>query len=78
VADPVARRAAARFRLVLDPIACDGAGVCAELVPELIHLDMWGYPVLEDDAVPPQLEAHARRAVARCPRLALSLHRLPR
>jgi ferredoxin len=33
-----------RFRLVVDPIACDGAGVCAELLPELISLDPWGFP----------------------------------
>ena len=25
----------ARYRLVVDPVACDGAGVCAELFPEI-------------------------------------------
>ncbi len=34
-------------RLVVDPIRCDAFGYCAELAPELIHLDEWGYPVVE-------------------------------
>src|SRR5918997_1283178 len=35
-------------RLKVDMIACDGHGVCAELVPELVGLDEWGYPMLAD------------------------------
>ena len=35
-----------RFRLVLDPTACDGHGVCAELLPEGIALDDWGFPII--------------------------------
>ena len=62
-----------RFRLVLDPIACDGAGVCAELLPELITLDPWGFPVIAPGEVPAGLLDHARRAVTSCPRLALTL-----
>ena len=34
----------ARYRLVVDPIACDGAGVCAELLPELITPRPVGLP----------------------------------
>jgi ferredoxin len=68
----------ARYELVLDPIACDGAGLCAELLPELIHLDRWGFPMLDGTAVAPHLEAHARAAVDRCPKLALTVRRLPR
>jgi ferredoxin len=61
-------------RLRVDRIACDGRGLCAELLPEVVTLDEWGYPVLRDDgAVPPRALAHARRAVAACPLLALSL-----
>jgi ferredoxin len=52
---------------------CDGYGVCAELVPELIQQDDWGYPIVSDHAVPAELARHARRAVRYCPRLALSL-----
>jgi ferredoxin len=59
--------------LAIDPIACDAHGLCAELLPELVALDEWGYPVLDGRPVPPELEAHARRAAASCPTLALKL-----
>jgi ferredoxin len=62
---------ACRFKV--DMALCDGYGVCAELVPELIRLDDWGYPILADRPVSPELSKHARRAVRYCPRLALSL-----
>ncbi|WP_084724826.1 ferredoxin [Streptacidiphilus melanogenes] len=61
--------------LRLDRIACEGHGACAELLPELLSLDEWGYPVVHSAAVPPGLAAHARRAVAACPVLALRLER---
>jgi ferredoxin len=62
-------------RLRVNPIACDGHGLCAELLPELVRLDDWGYPIVEGDEVPRQLEALARRAVDVCPTLALLLER---
>jgi ferredoxin len=61
------------MRVEVDPIACDGHGLCAELLPELIALDEWGYPLIADADVPPELEALARRAVSVCPTLALRL-----
>ncbi|MCX3059030.1 ferredoxin [Streptomyces beihaiensis] len=61
--------------LRVDRIACTGQGLCAELLPELIGLDEWGYPVIADRSVPGHLRSHARRAVAACPRLALHLDR---
>ena len=61
------------LRVRIDPIACEAEGLCAELLPELIHLDDWGYPMLATDAVPPDLIDHARRAVQSCPRVALIL-----
>ncbi|MGV9631386.1 ferredoxin [Streptomyces sp. NPDC003487] len=64
-----------RRTLRVDRIACDGRGLCAELLPELVGLDEWGYPVLRNPAVPDRLRRHARRAVAACPRLALHLDR---
>lgn len=64
-------------RLRVDPIACDGRGLCVELLPELIAADDWGYPIVSGDAVPPQLEAQAHRAVESCPLLALRLERAP-
>ena len=62
-------------RLVLDPIACEAHGLCAELLPERITLDEWGYPIIDDEPIGGQLLAHARLAVATCPTLALSLQR---
>lgn len=62
-------------RLRVDPIACDGHGLCAELLPELIALDDWGYPVLLRTDVPPPLRAAARRAASACPKVALLLGR---
>lgn len=61
------------MRLDVDPIACDGHGLCAELLPELITLDDWGYPLITEHEIPPELEALARRAVSACPTLALRL-----
>jgi ferredoxin len=59
--------------LRVDPIACDGHGLCAELFPEWIRLDDWGFPIVDERPVPPSLEEHARRAVAECPVVALKL-----
>ncbi len=60
--------------LQIDPIACTGHGLCAELLPEVIELDEWGYPILAG-SVPIHLESLARRAVSACPTLALRLTR---
>jgi ferredoxin len=60
--------------LELDRIRCDGYGMCAELLPELIELDDWGYPIIRSGTVPDKLLDHARRAVDVCPVLALGLH----
>ncbi|MGH2933661.1 MAG: ferredoxin [Gaiellaceae bacterium] len=65
-------------RLRVNPIACDGHGLCAELFPERVTLDDWGYPVVDGRPVPPELEEHARRAVDACPVLALALVTDPR
>ena len=60
-------------RLRVDPIACDGRRLCAEILPELITLDDWGFPIVGDVDVPPGLLDEAREAVRLCPRLALRL-----
>lgn len=60
-------------RMHVNMIECDGHGLCAELVPELIGLDEWGYPVISADPVPRHLTKHAKRAVTLCPMLALKL-----
>jgi ferredoxin len=59
------------LHLVIDPIACDGRGVCAEVLPERVELDPWGYPVIEDTEIPPALDDHVVRAVRACPRQAV-------
>jgi len=61
------------IRLLVNPIACCGHGVCAELLPELIALDEWGYPLVSDKPVPANLAKQARRTVTDCPALALLL-----
>jgi ferredoxin len=62
--------------MVVDRIRCDGSGLCAEVFPEMIQLDDWGYPIVDPRPVPEHLAAHARRAVAACPVLALKLRAL--
>ena len=64
------------LHLRVDPIACTGHGMCAELFPELIELDDWGYPIVHDDGVVPRgLEEAAKRAADYCPTLAVVLER---
>jgi ferredoxin len=64
-------------RLIVDPVACVGHGACAELLPEAVTADEWGYPLIDPRPLPPGLERHARQAVAACPALALRLVRSP-
>ena len=66
-----------RYRLRVNPIACTGHGLCAELLPEIIELDAWGYPILSSSAVPAGLMEHAKRAVDTCPTLALLMEKVP-
>ena len=50
----------AATRLRVDPIACDGRGLCAETLPEMITLDDWGFPKFLD-AVEKELGTPLRR-----------------
>jgi len=61
------------MHIEIDPIKCEAHGLCAELLPERITLDEWGYPLIDQTPVPPALEDLARRAVNACPTLALRL-----
>jgi NADH:ubiquinone oxidoreductase subunit F (NADH-binding)/ferredoxin len=65
---------AGQLRFSLDWTRCAGHGLCAHLVPELVHLDRHGYPVFIDGPVPPWLQKEAQQAVEMCPALALRLH----
>ena len=78
-AEPAER---SRPRLHIDWTRCDGHGACAELLPELLEADEWGYPVVraglttrarDDVEVPAELKHHAEAAVASCPLMALRL-----
>jgi ferredoxin len=60
-------------RLAVDPIACTGHGLCAELLPEGIALDEWGYPLLASGELTPGLIRTARKVAAACPTRALRL-----
>jgi NADH:ubiquinone oxidoreductase subunit F (NADH-binding)/ferredoxin len=61
------------LRLAVDWSRCDGHGLCAEIAPDLIHLDGNGFPAFLDTAVPTRLEPVAAQAVAMCPALALRM-----
>jgi ferredoxin len=63
-------------RLAVDWFRCDGRGLCAELLPEHIRLDDWGYPIVDGDVDRSSAKA-ARRAVTACPTLALRLESRP-
>ena len=60
-------------QLVVDWTRCDGHGLCAELLPEVISLDDWGYPIVAHgaaDAVPAKA---VRRAIHTCPNVAIRI-----
>ncbi|MCG2801432.1 MAG: ferredoxin [Cellulomonas sp.] len=59
-------------RLRVDPVACEGIGLCAQVADRVIELDRWGYPKLPGALVPDEAKA-AKRAVRACPRRALWL-----
>ncbi len=62
-------------RLRVNPTLCTGYGYCAEIVPELISVDDWGYPIVSARQIESdELLGLARKAVATCPRLALLVH----
>jgi ferredoxin len=69
----VTARPRTAIRLRVDPVACDAHGYCAELLPERITLDDWGYPMVDGTPVEADLVGLARRAAAACPRRALLL-----
>jgi ferredoxin len=66
-------RSRTEVTLRVDPIACRAHGLCAEELPEAITLDEWGYPILPNGPLPPELARRARAAAAACPVMALRL-----
>ncbi|WP_019074804.1 ferredoxin [Streptomyces hokutonensis] len=57
----------------IDWTACQGHGLCAELLPDHITLDEWGYPLVAGTAIPARTVKRARQAASDCPVLALKL-----
>jgi ferredoxin len=60
-------------RLEVDWILCDGFGLCSDLLPDLIGLDDWRYPILDPGPVDRKRLHEAQRAVDCCPVKALKL-----
>ncbi len=60
-----------RRHVRVNPIACEAHGMCAELLPERIALDEWGYPVVDDTPLEHGMLDNARRAAQACPTFAL-------
>ena len=63
------------YQMRVNPIACEAHGMCAELLPERIALDEWGYPLLDERPLDAELIDHAKRAAQACPTFALLLER---
>lgn len=59
------------MKLRIDPVACDGLGMCAHLAPDVIQLDPWGYAIFDNEELTGEEAAQARRAIKGCPRKAL-------
>jgi ferredoxin len=73
------RRRTGLFILQVNPILCDGFGHCAELAPELVEIDEWGYPIIRSEPVSlgdTDVYQSARYAERGCPRRALRIQRL--
>lgn len=63
------------MKLHVNPVDCVAHGLCAELLPERVQLDEWGYPAVDDTPLPRELQRAARQAAAACPTLAFRLLR---
>jgi ferredoxin len=61
------------LKVTIDPVACEAYGYCAELLPEAISLDEWGYPIVNDRLLPAELMDLAKRAVRDCPKRAITV-----
>ena len=61
------------LRITIDPVACEAYGYCAELLPEAISLDEWGYPMIDGRPLPAEFMALANRAARDCPKRAITV-----
>jgi ferredoxin len=65
--------------LVLNPILCNGRGLCHDAAPDLIELDEWGLPLLPGGGLRAEVTRAdlkaAESATHACPVLALHIER---
>jgi ferredoxin len=61
------------LELLVNPVACDGIGMCTQLAPDVVTTDSWGFPVAARGALSDEEIRQAERAVAGCPKKALLL-----
>ena len=62
------------MRIKVDQEKCQGHNRCFVVASELFELGDYGYShEVNEGVVPPELEEKARRAVANCPELAISI-----
>jgi ferredoxin len=59
----------------VNPITCEAHGMCAELLPERITLDEWGYPIVSGEPLEGSQLQHAILAAQACPTFALLVER---
>lgn len=64
-------------RLRIDRTRCAGHGICVLFAGRTIDLDAWGFPEVGEATIEPHALPPVRRAIASCPRQALSLEELP-
>ena len=55
---------------------CKAHGLCAEILPEVVSLDRWGFPIVHEEVGHDLLDL-AKGAVKACPTLALRLVQKP-
>jgi len=58
-------------RLRVDPVLCDGIGICSHIAPQIVTVDTWGYPIIASAPLDRRSTRRAEAAVAACPRKAL-------
>lgn len=60
-------------QLKLDPTKCDGVGICVLKAPDLITMDAWGFPIVDEHSLNAAGVKQARKAVNACPKRALMI-----
>ncbi|HVM04397.1 MAG TPA: ferredoxin [Acidimicrobiales bacterium] len=60
------------MRVVVDPLRCQGNGICARIAPEVFEVRAGAGAVTQDEPAP-SLERAVRDAARRCPTRAVKL-----